>query len=74
MDVISYCNNLENHLNGWKAKIYDVIRTVDRLPADEMEALVPSIRGLHAIVNEIDSELEQLRIACPADWTRSAPG
>ena len=69
MDVISYCNNLENQLTGWKAKIYDVIRVVDQLPANEMEAVFPSFRGLHAIVDEIDSELEQLKSACPADWS-----
>ena len=71
MDVTSYCDNLENQLTGWKAKIYDVIRTVNQLPANEMEAVFPSIRSLHAIVEEIDNEMEQLRSACPADWSPS---
>jgi len=69
MDVTSYCNTLENQLTGWKAKIYDVIRTVNQLPDHEMEAVSPSIRSLHAIVEEIDNEMEQLRSACPADWS-----
>ncbi len=69
MDTISYCNNLENQLIRWKAKAYDVIRTVDHLPADEKEAVFPSIRSLHDMVEEINNELEQLKSACPADWS-----
>ena len=68
MEVSAYCDKLETQLTGWKAKIYDVIRIVDQLPANEMEAAFSSIRGLHGMVAEIDSELEQLKIACPADW------
>ncbi len=69
MDVMSYCDNLENQLTGWKAKIYDVIRTVNHLPDSEIKAVSPSIRNLHVIMEEIDNELKQLRSACPADWS-----
>ena len=69
MDVTSYCNNLENQLTEWKAKIYDVIRAVNQLPSNETEAVIPSIRSLDAIVEEIDIEMEHLRSACPADWS-----
>jgi hypothetical protein len=69
MDVSTYCDALGKQLVLWKAKIYDVIQMVDRLPANEKEAVFPSIRSLHAIVEEIDRELEQLKIACPADWS-----
>ena len=69
MDVTAYCDTLEQHLTGWKAKLYDVIRIVDRLPEKEKETVFSSIRGLHAIVDQIDTEVEQLRTACPADWS-----
>jgi hypothetical protein len=69
MDATAYCDRLEEHLTGWKAKLYDVIRIVDRLPAKEKETVFSSIRGLHAIVDQIDDEVEQLRTACPADWS-----
>ncbi|MGD2099460.1 MAG: hypothetical protein PVG35_17925 [Desulfobacterales bacterium] len=67
MDATAYCDTLEEHLTGWKAKLYDVIRVVDGLP--EKETVFSSIRGLHAIVDQIDAEVEQLRTACPADWS-----
>jgi hypothetical protein len=69
MDVSAYCDTLEKQLSAWKAKLYDVIRTVDKLTDENKETAYPSIRGLHAIVDEIDSEVEQLRTACPADWS-----
>jgi hypothetical protein len=69
MDVTSYCDRLEQYLTNWKSKIYDVIRIVDRLPNGEKEAVFPSIRSLHAVVDEIDQQMEMLRSACPADWS-----
>ena len=69
MDATAYCYILEKHLTGWKAKLYDVIRIVDRLPEKDKETVFSSIRGLHSIVDQIDAEVEQLRTACPADWS-----
>ena len=69
MDVMDYCSALLQDLTVWKAKIYDVIRIVDQLSSENKETVYPSIQGLHTIVAEIDSELEQLRTACPADWS-----
>jgi hypothetical protein len=69
MDVSAYCDTLEKQLSGWKAQLYDVIRIVDKLTDENKETVYPSIQGLHSIVDEIDSEVEQLRTACPADWS-----
>jgi hypothetical protein len=69
MDLNSYCDTLERQLLGWKGKIYDVIRVVEGLPAAQKEAAFPSIRSLNGIVDQIDVQLEQLRTACPADWS-----
>ncbi len=69
MDSTSYCDALEAHLTGWKSRIYDVIRVVDRLPDVEKEKVFPSLRSLNRIVDEIDGQLVQLKSACPADWS-----
>ena len=69
MDVGAYCDTLEKQLAEWKARLYDVIHIVDKLSEGEKETVSPSIRALHSIVEEIDSEVEQLRTACPADWS-----
>ena len=69
MDVSAYCDTLEKQLSAWKAKLYDVIRIVDKLSDENKETVYPLYRGLYSIVDEIDSEVEQLRTACPADWS-----
>jgi hypothetical protein len=71
MDISAYCNTLEKQFADWKARLSDVIHIVDKLPEGEKETVYPSIRGLHAIVEEIDSEVELLRTACPVDWSPS---
>ena len=71
MDVSAYCNTLEKQFTDWKVRLYDVIHIVDKLSEGEKETVYPSIRGLHSIVEEIDSEVELLRTACPADWSPS---
>jgi hypothetical protein len=69
MDFSAYCNTLEKQFTDWKARLYDVIHIVDKLSEGEKETVYPSIRGLHSIVAEIDSEVALLRTACPADWS-----
>ena len=69
METDAYCEKLDGQLVAWKANITDAIRIVDRLPPAEKEMAWASIRNLHAILDEIDAELEQLRTACPADWS-----
>ncbi|MGD9046319.1 MAG: hypothetical protein PVG06_21600 [Desulfobacterales bacterium] len=69
MDINAYCNTLEKQFADWRAKLADVIHIVDELPEGEKEAVYPSIRGLHSIMAEIDSEVELLKTACPPDWS-----
>jgi Asp-tRNA(Asn)/Glu-tRNA(Gln) amidotransferase A subunit family amidase len=69
MDVQSYCDMLANQLVAWKAKIYDVIRVVDTISDSDKEKYYPTIRSLHDMVSEIDTQLEHLKTACPADWS-----
>ena len=60
MDATAYCDTLEEHLTKWKAKLYEAIRIVDRLPEAEKETAFPSIRGLYSIVDQIDAEVENI--------------
>ena len=69
MDANVYCDTLEIQLADWKARLYDVIQIVDKLSEGEKEAFSPSVRSLHSIVKELDSEVELLRTACPTDWS-----
>ena len=69
MDVKSYCDTMGNQLIKWKAGIYDVIRGLERLPADEKSALAGSLTQLNVLTDELDAGLARLAAECPLDWT-----
>ena len=71
MDVKSYCDTLENQLASWRSNINDVVGVVNELPDAEKERVFSSIRSLHAVVEEIDGQLDQLMTECPEDWSSS---
>jgi pyruvate formate lyase activating enzyme len=68
MDVKSYCDTAQIELNGWKAKIYDVIRKTDKLSTGEKEKVVPMIQDLHIVVEELAERIDKLNKECPTEW------
>ncbi|MBU1404857.1 MAG: hypothetical protein KKE83_01985 [Proteobacteria bacterium] len=63
-----YCRSAEIELTTWKAKLYDVIRKIDKLPTGDKEKMLGSVGDLNILVTELEDRIDQLRIACPADW------
>ena len=41
MDVKSYCDSLTIELTGWKAKVYDIVRKLDKMSSGDKEKVVP---------------------------------
>lgn len=68
MEVKDYCNNVSTELTFWKARIYDVVRKMDKQPTGNKEKIFEDINGLHIIMDEIDERLDALRNSCPTDW------
>ena len=69
MDVESYCDNVAIELAGWKAKIYDIMRKLDKLPSGDKGKLLGNINDLHVLVEEIEDRIDRLRNQCPSDWS-----
>lgn len=68
MEVKDYCKNLQMELTGWKAKLYDVVRNIDRRPTGEKQKLLEDIEGFHILMTELDDRIDQLQSECPTDW------
>ena len=68
MDVLSYCDTLRQDLTVWKAKIYDIIRALDKVPSPEKEKVASSLSDLHNVVDNIDGRILKLEKECPTDW------
>jgi len=68
MDVKDYCRSVEVELHGWKAKMYDMVRKVDKLRAADKEKMSSQIEALHAHIGDMEGIISQLQTECPADF------
>ncbi len=69
MDVQDYCKSMETEMTAWKAKLYDVMRRVDRLGTAEKEKVLPNIEDLHMFFEEMSDRIEKLKTECPSEWS-----
>ena len=68
MDVMDYCSALQQDLTVWKAKIYDIIKALDKMPSNAKGKAASSVDDLHNVVDNIDSRIKKLQRECPVDW------
>lgn len=69
MDVKDYCRSIEIELNGWKTKMYDMVRKVDKLRGADQDKLNAQIEGLHKHIEDIERIVSTLQTECPADFS-----
>jgi predicted nuclease with TOPRIM domain len=69
MDVQDFCKGMEVEMTAWKAKLYDVMRKVDKLGSAEKEKILPNIEDLHMFLEEMSDRVETLKTECPSDWS-----
>lgn len=69
MDVKDYCKAMEVELTGWKAKIYDLSRKIDKLPTGDKEKVASHVEDLHIIMEELTDRVNQLEKECPSEWS-----
>ena len=43
MDIKDYCSGVQSELTGWKAKIYDVVRRLDKMSTGDKIKVVPHV-------------------------------
>ena len=67
-DVQSYCDGVVTELSVWKAKIYDVVRKVDKVSSGDKAKLGSQVNDLHMLIEEIENRIARLRSECPTDW------
>ena len=69
MDVVDYCKGIETEMTAWKAKLYDVMRKVDKLGSAGKEKVLPNIEDLHMLLEEMSDRVQSLKTECPSDWS-----
>jgi len=68
MEVKSYCDSLVIELTGWKAKVYDIVRKLDKISSGDKQKVVPQVAELHMIIEELDDRIDRLKRECPMEW------
>ena len=68
MDVKSYCDSLNIELTGWKAKVYDVVRKLDKVSSGDKQKVVPMVNELHMVIEELTDRIDKLKKDCPTHW------
>ncbi len=68
MDAKNYCRSIEVELYGWKAKMYDVVRKVDKLRSSDKEKVAAQVEELHKNIADMERMIEQLQTECPIDY------
>jgi len=69
MDVKDFCSAMESEMTSWKAKLYDVMRRIDKLGTAEKENMLMNIQDLNIYLDDMARRVEQLRNECPSDWS-----
>jgi len=68
MEIKDFCGAMESELTSWKAKMYDVVRKVDKLGTAERGKIRSNVEDLHMLIEEMASRIDELRIECPTEW------
>lgn len=69
MELQDYCRNVHIELSSWKAKIYEIVRKVDKLSSGDKAKIGNEVNDLHIIVEELSDRLSQLERECPTEWS-----
>ena len=68
MEVKDYCRSVEVELIGWKAKMYDMVRKVDKLRGTDAQNIHTNIEELHKNISDMERIIDQLRTECPLEY------
>ena len=68
MDAKNYCRSIEVELYGWKAKMYDMVRKVEKLRSSDKEKVVAQVEQLHKHIEDMERLIEQLQTECPVEF------
>ncbi len=67
-DVQNYCDSVVTELSVWKAKVYDVLRRIDKVSSGDKAKLSDQVNDLNMVVEELENRIARLRTECPTDW------
>ncbi len=71
MDIRAYCDSMYAELTGMKAKVYDILRVIERMPREERAKIRFQTDELQILVGDLSRRIDRLMQECPADWSKA---
>jgi len=69
MDVDTFCGAMQTEINSLKARVYDIMRAVEKVK-DKKKVKAVQLAELHALIDHLSAMNDKLARACPIDWSR----
>ncbi len=69
MDAKYYCETMQPELIAIKARVYTLLREVDKMPASEKQKFASELPEMYGLVDSLAAKLDKLRIECPTEWS-----
>lgn len=70
MDVNAFCGVMQTEINSLKARVYDIMRAVEKAKGKKKKADAARLAELHALVEHLAEMNDKLAKACPLDWSK----
>jgi hypothetical protein len=70
MDVNVFCGAMQTEINSLKARVYDIMRSVEKAKGKMKKADVAQLTELHALIEHLSAMNDKLAKACPLDWSK----
>ena len=71
MDIRTYCDSMYAELTGMKAKVYDILRVIERMPREERAKIRVQTDELQFLVGDLSRRIDRLMAECPLDWRQA---
>ena len=71
MEIRNYCDSMYAELTGMKAKVYDILRVIERMPREERAKIRFQTDELQILVGDLSRRIDRLMQECPADWSKA---
>lgn len=68
MDAKYYCDAMQDELTSTRARLYTIIRDMERIAPEDREVAASGIAEMNRLVDDIGARIDRLRTECPVDW------
>jgi hypothetical protein len=70
MDVNSFCGMMQSEITSLKARVYDIMRSVEKIKDKKKKEKAAELAHLHDLIEHLSEMNDKLAKECPLDWSK----